>query len=274
MNLKDREGHFEFGANWREYAKTIDKNRIDLATAGLKKLFPEGIAGKSFLDIGCGSGLHALAALSLGASSVLAIDIDENSVGTTREVLKKYAPDKKWDAKITSVFDTSPDALGTFDVVYSWGVLHHTGNMWHAIEKAAALVGTGGQFSLAIYAKTPYDFAWKIEKRLYSSSPAAVQWLLRQSFLAVLMAGKAVRGKNPLMIFRDPLTRGMNLSHDVHDWLGGYPYETAAADQLSSKISELGFTELRSFRLPDSLGLLGSGCHEFVFLKHPKVHDR
>jgi len=159
MNLKDREGHFEFGANWREYAKTIDKNRIDLATAGLKKLFPEGIAGKSFLDIGCGSGLHALAALSLGASSVLAIDIDENSVGTTREVLKKYAPDKKWDAKITSVFDTSPDALGTFDVVYSWGVLHHTGNMWHAIEKAAALVGTGGQFSLAIYAKTPFDFA-------------------------------------------------------------------------------------------------------------------
>jgi 2-polyprenyl-6-hydroxyphenyl methylase/3-demethylubiquinone-9 3-methyltransferase len=267
MSLKDREAHFEFGANWREYAKTIDETRIDLAIAGLRKLFPEGIAGGTFLDIGCGSGLHALAALSLGATSVLAIDIDENSVGTTRELLNKYAPDKKWDAKVMSVFDASPAVLGTFDIVYSWGVLHHTGDMWHAIEKAAALVGTGGQFALAIYAKTPFDVAWKIEKRLYSSSPAAVQWVLRQSFLAVLLAGKAVRGKNPLTIFRDPLTRGMNLYHDVHDWLGGYPYETAAADELTSRMSALGFYELRSFRLPDSLGLLGSGCHEFVFVR-------
>lgn len=267
MNLTDRKAHFEFGANWRDYAKTVDQTRIDLAIAGLKKLFPDGLAGKRFLDIGCGSGLHSLAALLLDATEVLATDIDENSVNTTRELLGKYAPNGKWQARIVSVFDASPDNIGTFDVVYSWGVLHHTGDMWRAIEKATTFVGEGGQFAIAIYAKTPFDFAWKIEKRLYAHSPAAVQWVLRQSFIAVLMAGKALRGKDPRAIFRDPLERGMNLSHDVHDWLGGYPYETATVDELNARISALGFSELRSFPIPDLIGVLGSGCHELVFAK-------
>jgi SAM-dependent methyltransferase len=267
MKLTDRETHFEFGANWRNYAKTVDKTRIDSAVAGLKKLFPEGLAGKTFLDIGCGSGLHSLAALLLGAVAVVSTDIDENSVSTTHELLRKYAPNDRWEAKILSVFDADPDSLGNFDIVYSWGVLHHTGDMWKAVERAAMFVKTGGQLALAIYAKTPLDSAWKMEKRIYSSSPASVQWLLRQSFVAALMAAKTLRGKNPMVIFRESLARGMNLSHDVHDWLGGYPYETATAEELNSRICALGFTEERSFRIPDSIGLLGSGCHEFVFLR-------
>ena len=267
MKLTDRETHFEFGANWRDYAKTIDKTRIDSAIVGLKKLFPEGLAGKTFLDIGCGSGLHSLAALLLGATEVVATDIDENSVSTTQELLKKYAVNEKWETKVVSVFDASPDSLGTFDIVYSWGVLHHTGNMWNAIERTTRFVKPGGQLALAIYAKTPFDLPWKIEKRIYSSSPAGVQWVLRQSFIAVSMAAKAVRGKNPMLLFRTPLARGMNLSHDLHDWLGGYPYETATVEDLNSTISALGFTELRTFRNPQSIGLLGSGCNELVFVK-------
>jgi SAM-dependent methyltransferase len=267
MDLTDRKNHFEFGANWRDYAKTVDKTRIESAVAALGKLFPDGLAGKTFLDIGCGSGLHSLAALLLGAAAVVSLDIDENSVSTTQEVLKKYAPNDKWEAKILSIFDADPGTLGTFDVVYSWGVLHHTGDMWNAIERATRFVKPAGQLALAIYAKTTLDAAWKIEKRIYSSSPASVQWLLRQSFAAMLMAAKTVRGKNPLTVFRDPLVRGMNLSHDVHDWLGGYPYETATPEELNSRISAFGFIEERSFRIPDSIGLLGSGCHEFVFLR-------
>ena len=171
MDLTDRKAHFEFGANWRDYAKTVDKSRIDSAVAGMSKLFPEGLAGKTFLDIGCGSGLHSLAALMLGAAKVVATDIDENSVGTTRDMLQKYAASQNWEAKLLSIFDATPDNLGKFDVVYSWGVLHHTGKMWNAIERAAAFVAGGGQFALAIYAKTPFDLPWKIEKRIYSSAP-------------------------------------------------------------------------------------------------------
>src|SRR5436190_24397943 len=108
MDLTDRKTHFEFGANWRDYARTVDKTRIDSAVAGMRKLFPEGLAGKTFLDIGCGSELHLLAALMLGAAKVTSTDIDENSVGTTRDLLQKCAPNGSW-TKLVSIFDASPD---------------------------------------------------------------------------------------------------------------------------------------------------------------------
>ncbi|MFB9265946.1 class I SAM-dependent methyltransferase [Bradyrhizobium erythrophlei] len=268
MSFRERNSHFEFGANWRDYAKSIDQTRIASAIDGLKKLLPEGLGGKTFLDIGCGSGLHSLAALSLGSSSVLAIDIDENSVSTTREVLSKFSHSKSWKANVLSIFDAKRDEIGTFDVVYSWGVLHHTGAMWNAIERAAALVKADGYFAIAIYAKTAFDLPWKIEKRIYKSLPAPGQWALRNSFIGVLLAGKLLRGKHPMTLLKSDLPRGMNLSNDVHDWLGGYPYETATVEELVSKFSSFGFSLARSFPANVSLGgLLGSGCHELVFHK-------
>jgi cyclopropane fatty-acyl-phospholipid synthase-like methyltransferase len=268
MSLTEREAHFEFGENWKNYAKTIDQKRIDSAIAGVKKLFPDGLAGKTFLDIGCGSGLHSLAALSRGAAAVAAVDIDENSVSTTQALLTKYAPDRKWTAKVTSVFDASPNALGTFDVVYSWGVLHHTGDMWRAIECATRFVNSGGQFAIAIYSATSSDSMWKAEKKFYSRAPRPVQWSIRQIYMAAFLAAKTLLGGNPISyVLHYSEVRGMNFSHDAHDWLGGYPYETASATEIHDRICKMGFTEERSFPLPASRGLFGSGCHEFVFQK-------
>ncbi|MFX8620485.1 50S ribosomal protein L11 methyltransferase, partial [Acinetobacter baumannii] len=45
--------------------------------------------GRSFLDIGCGSGLHALAAMRLGVARVVGVDIDPNSAATARHVLSE-----------------------------------------------------------------------------------------------------------------------------------------------------------------------------------------
>ena len=142
------------------------------AVEGVKKLFPDGLAGKDLLDIGCGSGLHSLAALLLGAASVTAIDIDENSVSTTQALLTKYVAVSKWTVKVGSIFDASPATLGQFDVVYSWGVLHHTGDMWLAFEKTASLVRPAGLLAIAIYARTICDAFWRVEKRLYAGRPA------------------------------------------------------------------------------------------------------
>lgn len=175
MDLIERKAHFEFGENWKSYARKIDQSRIDSAVEGLQKLFPEGLAGKSFLDIGCGSGLHSLAALKLGAASVLAIDLDENSVETTKRLLSEFSPHSNWRAAVVSIFDATPQDLGTFDVVYSWGVLHHTGDMWRAIERASALVRPGGLFAIAIYAATAFDAMWTAEKRFYARAPRPVQ---------------------------------------------------------------------------------------------------
>jgi 2-polyprenyl-6-hydroxyphenyl methylase/3-demethylubiquinone-9 3-methyltransferase len=265
MTLTDRESHFEFGQNWQNYAKTIDSTRIASAVQGLQKLFPAGLSGKSFLDIGCGSGLHSLAALLLGASSVLATDLDENSVSTARAVLAAHFPGGRWTAEIKSVFDMTPQEVGTYDVVYSWGVLHHTGDMWRAIETAAKLVNPGGQFALAIYSATTLDPVWKIEKRGYAKAPKALQWAMRQAFIAALFSAQLLRGRNPVSLVTRARARGMNFSHDVHDWLGGYPYDSATADELHDRVCRLGFSEERSFRIPPSSGVFGSGCHEFVF---------
>jgi 2-polyprenyl-3-methyl-5-hydroxy-6-metoxy-1,4-benzoquinol methylase len=268
MKLTDRETHFEFGENWRDYAATIDQSRIDSAISGVRKLFPEGLAGKSFLDIGCGSGLHSLAALLAGAALVVATDIDENSVATTRDLLTKYAPRSKWSASILSVFDATPEALGEFDVVYSWGVLHHTGDMWRAIDCAAALVKPGGQFAIAIYSATKMDAPWTLEKRIYSSLPTAGQWIIRQAYMAAWLAGKTALGQNPITIVKNYYqTRGMSFSHDAHDWLGGYPYQTASAEDIRLHFAKLGLKETRAFPLPKTVGLFGSGCHQFVFTR-------
>jgi 2-polyprenyl-6-hydroxyphenyl methylase/3-demethylubiquinone-9 3-methyltransferase len=266
--LTDRAAHFEFGENWRSYAATIDQKRIDAAVAGVRKLFPDGLHGRSFLDIGCGSGLHSLAAHSLGASPVIAIDIDENSITATKQTLSRFAPADNWNACVLSVFDASPEILGQFDVVYSWGVLHHTGNMWTAIENAAALVKNGGEFAIAIYNATLMDPFWTAEKRIYSSLPKAGQWLIQQAFVAAWLVGKRIRGIPPARFLKDYYhSRGMNFSHDAHDWLGGYPYETASAEQLRSFFAKLGFRELRGFPKSKSVGVFGSICHEFVFQK-------
>lgn len=269
MSLTNRESHFEFGENWRSYSKTINQERVDAAVEGVKRLFPGGLAGKTFLDIGCGSGLHSLAALSLGAASVLAIDIDENSVSTTHALLSDRAASSRWDTKTASIFDVSTDELGQFDVVYSWGVLHHTGDMWRAIECAVKFVSLGGQFAIAIYSATACDNVWKAEKKFYASAPKFIQWTIRQAYIATLLTARTLRSReNPLSYLRTyRRKRGMNFSHDVHDWLGGYPYETATAAEIHGRVCNMDFTELRSFRLPRSFGLFGSGCHEFVFQK-------
>ncbi|MCA3275110.1 MAG: class I SAM-dependent methyltransferase [Methylobacterium sp.] len=134
------------------------------------------------LDIGCGSGLHSLAALRLGAARVHAIDLDRLSVETTRDLLGRYAAGEAWTVEELSVFDMA--GLPQYDIVYSWGVLHHTGAMRRAIGEAAARVAPGGLLCLALYRRTPFCGLWRIEKRLYCASPAPVQRLLRGGLCA------------------------------------------------------------------------------------------
>jgi SAM-dependent methyltransferase len=262
-DLTDRESHFGFGDNWRDYARTVDVGKIEAARVGMQKLLPDEISGKTFLDIGSGSGIHSLAALSLGAKHVSTIDIDAASVATTRQMLREH-PKDSWAADVRSVFDLSPEE--TFEVVYSWGVLHHTGDLWRAVESAASVVKPGGLFCISIYCSTRFDNFWIAEKRFYSRSPRPVQWLIGLAYKAAFLASQVWFGKNPIALIREYSgDRGMNFSHDVHDWLGGYPYEPASPDEIRKKLASLGFEEVRAFLLPTSSGLFGSGCNEFVF---------
>lgn len=265
--LKDLSTHFAFGENWASYAVTIDAARIAEAEKALARLIGEGeLAGKSFLDIGCGSGLHSLAASRLGASRIVAFDIDPQAVETTRAVLHAHAPALVFDAQAFSVFDLTPQAFGSFDVVYSWGVLHHTGAMHEALTKAAAVVAPGGLFAFALYRRTRMCGFWRIEKRWYSHASPRAQHAARSVYtalmrLAFLAAGRDFGG----YVANYKSQRGMNFEHDVHDWLGGYPYESIGAADVEAFMRTLGFAHVRSFTRPLSLGLFGSGCDEYVY---------
>ncbi len=267
VDLTEVSSHYEFGANWRDYAAKIDSRAIEEAREGLLKLIAqEDIRDRSFMDIGSGSGLHSLAALQLGAKSVTAVDIDPDSVETTRATLKRFWTGDNADVHLASVLAPETRDLGTFDIVYSWGVLHHTGAMWRAIELAADHVKPGGQFVLAIYRKTPLCWAWKIEKRIFTNANSTVRSLIRTPFIFAFRLGLLLTGRSPKKYEENyNQLRGMNFLNDIDDWLGGYPYESATEDEIIDFLKPKGFSPELVKPLHPKLGLFGTGCSEFRF---------
>lgn len=261
-DLTAADAHFAFGKNWRSFANLINDDRIAASDRGIARLFQgDELEGRQVIDIGCGSGLPALSLLRLGARHVTCIDIDENSVAAARRTLEQHAPASAWSASPASVFDLE----GSYDVVHSWGVLHHTGAMWRAIDKAASLVGPDGLLAIAIYCKTPLCRFWTVEKRLYSRAPRPLQLAALGLFTVWRTLIEGIATGKPLNFLRSGM-RGMDWWHDQHDWLGGYPYESATPEEVRTFLAHRGFVLVRENLLPGNRrGLLGSGCDEYVF---------
>jgi len=271
VNLLDRESHFDFGRNWASYLRLVTDAHVQEAVRSLQRLAGGDLHGRRVLDIGCGSGLHALAALRLGAREVVAVDIDADCVATTRQLLQIHAAGQPWSTRQTSVFDLITDSPAPFDVVYSWGVLHHTGDMYRALRIAAALVAPEGQLIFALYRHTWLCWLWKIEKKWYAAAGPAAQAHAQAAYVRLLRAALSMaRRRNS---FTDYVSaygqrRGMDFYHDVHDWLGGWPYESISPAQTERFMSKLGFRRVRAFtRRGIQLGLFGSGCDEYVYAR-------
>lgn len=270
-DLLQQSSHFAFGENWLDYAAKIDPHKIDVAIHDLRRLAAGDLQGKRFLDLGCGSGIHALAAHRLGAQSVRGIDIDPQSVEASQKTFATFAPKADSRFEVMSVFDATPARLGTFDVVYSWGVLHHTGDMYRAIRCAAALVEPPGELQIALYKKTPFCGFWREIKKWYRSASPQAQRRARRVRTLIQRAIFAARRQNfEEYVATYGAKRGMDYENDLHDWMGGYPYESISPEECTSFLTQLGFLSQRSFvgsqgrYLP---GLLGSSCDEYVFVK-------
>lgn len=263
---------FEFGQNWREFLTTLDDERIAVAETSLKEMLgKESLAELTFLDIGSGSGLFSLAARRLGAR-VHSFDYDPESVACTKELRQRYFPeDDDWVVDRASVLDRDyVNSLGTFDIVYSWGVLHQTGEMWPALGIVSGCVKEAGQLFISIYNdQGGASNRWRMIKRLYNRSPDFIRTLIvlavgayweTRAFLVRL-----IRLQNPLPFSdweKKKQARGMSVWHDLVDWVGGYPHEVAKPEQVFDFFFERGFTLLR---LTTDGG--GHGCNEYVFLK-------
>lgn len=262
----EADARFGFGENWRRFLRGVDESRIRAAEHSLiDMLNVPSLAGRTFLDVGSGSGLFSLAAVRLGADEVHSFDFDPDSVACTEELRRRFAPDARWRIERGSVLDDAYLArLGRWHVVYSWGVLHHTGNMWGALDRAGGLVAPDGQLFIAIYNDQGLrSKLWTIEKRLYVQHawlrPALVAGGLT-GFVAGAAATDLIRGVPPWRRYRIRPMRGMSVLPDLVDWLGGYPFQVATREQVQS------FFEARGFSLATLVSCgRASGCNEFVF---------
>jgi len=271
-SLLHQDAHFAFGKNWLDYSDKIDDARINHAVDELRRLTGLlNLEGKTFLDIGCGSGLSALAAMRLGARSLKGVDIDPDSVEASKRTFARFAPSADARFEVASIFDMTPEAWGTFDVVHSWGVLHHTGDMYRAFRCAANLVSPGGYLVTALYRKTPFCGMWRSIKKWYSKASPEGQERARSLYTFLMKTAMRLRGRDfDDYVMGYSMGRGMDYYNDMHDWLGGYPYESIAPDACRQFFAENGFGLAGEFvqkagrYLP---GILGSGCDEFVFRK-------
>jgi 2-polyprenyl-3-methyl-5-hydroxy-6-metoxy-1,4-benzoquinol methylase len=262
---------FAFGENWRRFLAVLDDARIRHAELSIAEMLgPSSIVGRSFLDIGSGSGLFSLAAFRLGASRVHSIDVDPSSVACTQEVKRRFAPTADhWTIGLMSVLDhTQLEELGEFDVVYSWGVLHHTGDMYRALSNAALAVAPGGRLFISIYNdQGRRSRRWRSVKRIYQRLPQAV----RPVYVALVMVPHELRNAVTSTVRLRPQrylrswtaykhNRGMSRWHDLVDWVGGYPFEVATPEAIFDYYHERGFVLKRLVTKR-----AGSGCNEFVF---------
>jgi 2-polyprenyl-6-hydroxyphenyl methylase/3-demethylubiquinone-9 3-methyltransferase len=264
---------FRFGRNWAHFLRRLNDARIIEAENNLNQFLGEGsLANKTFLDIGSGSGLSSLAARRLGAT-VLSFDFDTQSVACTEELRRRYRPgDGSWTIEQGSVLDQEYLAcLGQFDIVYSWGVLHHTGAMWQAMENVKPLVRPGGRLFIAIYNDCgEVSRSWLRRKRRYNALPRPLRplyamcvWVPQElrSLIGYVRSGELQTYIAELM---SPTgNRGMSWMHDVIDWVGGYPYECASVEAITDFYRRDGFDPIK-IRANSSYG-----CHQIVFGRLP-----
>ncbi len=261
--------NFSFGRNWQWFLAGLTEARVRGATESLNEFLADviNLKGKSLVDVGCGSGLSSLAACRLGASRVVSFDADVYAVGCAKRLREKYGLAGVWSIGQGSVLDRDfLSSLGTFDVVYSWGVLHHTGNMWRSFDNVISLLKPGGCLYLSIYNNNEKyrlegtsEF-WRRGKKLYNRAPGWGKGIMEIVYKLYIMVGLVAHGRNPVSYVRNYYQlRGMSFSTDIKDWLGGYPYEFAKPRQVINFFTRRGFgcikkKEVRSL-----------GCNEFIF---------
>jgi 2-polyprenyl-6-hydroxyphenyl methylase/3-demethylubiquinone-9 3-methyltransferase len=253
---------FSFGRNWTNFLGTVGVEEVERAEADIVEwLGPGAVRGKDVIDIGSGSGIHSLVFNRLGARRVHSFDYDPFSVEATKKLWTMRGEPEEWSVEHGSILDQEYlDSLGHFDIVYSWGVLHHTGEMWEAIRNCFGLVRKDGVVWIALYQKGPRYAADLALKRKYNSSSDFGKRLMVYRRILRIMLSRARHFKNPFT-WNEKSPRGMNRYHDLVDWLGGLPYEVASEDEVVKVAAESNLI-LERIKVVDE-----GGCSIYVFRK-------
>jgi 2-polyprenyl-3-methyl-5-hydroxy-6-metoxy-1,4-benzoquinol methylase len=254
----ERGVRFAFGKNWQSFLESVDEERIAAAMDSLTTMLGRSrLDDVRFLDIGSGSGLFSLAAHRMGAS-VTSFDFDPESVACTLELRRRYQADgPSWDVAEGSVLDPEfMRSLDKHDIVYAWGVLHHTGEMWRGMEHSIGAVAPGGLLFIAIYNDQGHaSRIWRRIKLRYNRAGPIGRWVL-MLLASMYFGARRVLGRRGRGASR---ARGMSAAHDLRDWLGGYPFEVATPGAVFD------FCRMRGLTLESLTTRSGIGNNEFVF---------
>jgi 2-polyprenyl-6-hydroxyphenyl methylase/3-demethylubiquinone-9 3-methyltransferase len=254
---------FSFGENWKSFSdKALTDKRIREARHAFAEL-TNGIElkNKKFMDIGFGQGLALFLCAEYGALAH-GIDIDPICNDAITSTHRFFASLSRPITQVASILDEKfvddQQALGGYDVVHSWGVLHHTGDMKRAFKNIARLVKPGGYLMIAIYNKSWTSPIWKAVKIIYNQVPSLLQyamvWVL---YLLNFLREPFLKKKRNIAS-----SRGMELFHEIRDWLGGYPYEYATREEVLRAFAEHGFVKVKVI---PSVGW--TGCNQFVLCR-------
>ncbi|NQV31561.1 MAG: class I SAM-dependent methyltransferase [Phycisphaeraceae bacterium] len=251
---------FSFGENWKDYLTTVSEEDITCSKRDIQEwLGTDFVAEKEIIDIGSGSGIHSLSFYMLGAKTLDSFDYDEHSVEATKTLWTQSKSPKHWRVSHGSILDDDyVMSLKKYDLVYSWGVLHHTGSMWKALENAFGRVKPGGKIWISLYTKGPHYAEDLALKRKYNmASSCGKQWMVKIRIIRKMFS-RLFRFKNPLA-WNKNRGRGMNVYHDIVDWLGGLPYEVASPDEV------LAFGRKQGFVLEKIKVKREGGCSIYLF---------
>lgn len=261
------EMRFAFGRNWSKFVRrNFTQERCDIAKKRILDFVGlETLDNVDFLDIGCGSGIHSLAAWQAGASRVHSFDYDAESVAATSLLRSMAGAPANWTVERGNVLDINyVSSLGKWNFVYSWGVLHHTGAMWNAVTNAQSTVDENGLLYIALYSSDVQSPAsqqfWLDIKQRYNQSTSLQRERLVWWYIWHYVLGRKLWNAPKLLqrVLSHKQTRGMSLFTDIRDWLGGWPMEFAGDQQTVDFLEQqYGFLLLNVAR--------GEACSEFLF---------
>jgi SAM-dependent methyltransferase len=210
--------HDEFLSNpaWREKAPQDVCDRLGVERAWF--------AGKKVLDCGCGPGRHVFAFAAMGAR-VTAFDLAERTLDAARAAASGFSNvtiDKH------SILDPLPYPMD-YDVVWSYGVLHHTGDTLRGLKNIARHVRPGGKLYVMLYAEPRRDNVFDFQ---YQHEVATI----REATRALSFADKAniyeqIDGPTQTLAWFDAI------SSEINDL---YTFE-----EIAAHLNATGFTDVR-----------------------------